>query len=105
MEFRVLGPLEVVDDGRVGERLEHRGELEVVPRRHLQELPVHSVSIEINDEDLPFVYLENADGSFARRRVTIGYRAGDRQEVTSGLASGERLVVEGGLFMQFAQSQ
>jgi cobalt-zinc-cadmium efflux system membrane fusion protein len=56
-------------------------------------------------EDLPFVYVENADGSFARRRVTIGYRVGDREEVTSGLASGERVVVEGGLFMQFAQSQ
>jgi cobalt-zinc-cadmium efflux system membrane fusion protein len=56
-------------------------------------------------EDLPFVYLENGDGTFARRRVTIGDRVGDRQDIASGLASGDRVVVEGGLFMQFAQSQ
>ncbi len=58
-----------------------------------------------DDESLPFVYLENADGSFARRRVTVGARIGDRQEVTEGLAAGDGVVVEGGLFMQFAQSQ
>jgi membrane fusion protein, heavy metal efflux system len=58
-----------------------------------------------DDQDLPFVFVENADGSFARRRVTIGYRVGDRQEIATGLAAGERVVVEGGLFMQFAQSQ
>jgi membrane fusion protein, heavy metal efflux system len=58
-----------------------------------------------DDESLPFVYVENADGSFARRRVTVGTRIDDRQEVTEGLAAGDGVVVEGGLFMQFAQSQ
>jgi cobalt-zinc-cadmium efflux system membrane fusion protein len=58
-----------------------------------------------DDENLPFVYVENADGSFSRRSVTLGYRVGDREEVAAGLAAGDRVVVEGGLFMQFAQSQ
>ncbi len=58
-----------------------------------------------DDDDLPFVFVENADGSFGRHRVTLGERAGDRQEISAGLAPGERVVVEGGLFMQFAQSQ
>ncbi len=58
-----------------------------------------------DDEDLPFVYVEGADRTFARRRVTTGVRVGDAQEVTAGLAAGEGVVVEGGLFMQFAQSQ
>ena len=66
-------------------------------------LPVSAVLRD--DVDLPFVFLENPDGSFGRRRVAIGYRSGDRQEVTSGVSAGDRVAVEGGLFMQFAQSQ
>ena len=66
-------------------------------------LPVSAVLRD--DVDLPFVFVENPDGSFGRRRVTIGYRSGDRQEIASGLSAGDRVVVEGGLFMQFAQSQ
>jgi len=66
-------------------------------------LPVSAVLRD--DVDLPFVFVENPDGSFGRRRVTIGYRTGDRQEIASGLSAGDRVFVEGGLFMQFAQSQ
>ena len=66
-------------------------------------LPVSAVLRD--DVDLPFVFVENADGSFGRRRVTIGYRSADRQEILSGVLAGDRVVVEGGLFMQFAQSQ
>jgi len=58
-----------------------------------------------DDEELPFVYLANADGSFSRRRVTLGSRVGDRYETTDGLKTGEQVVVEGGLFLQFMQSQ
>ena len=35
-----------------------------------------------------------------RRRIDLGSRIGDRQEVRSGLAPGESIVVEGGLFLQ-----
>ena len=58
-----------------------------------------------DDENLPFVYLEQSDGSFARRHVTLGYRDGERYEIPSGLKSGEKLVVEGGIFVRFIQSQ
>jgi cobalt-zinc-cadmium efflux system membrane fusion protein len=65
-----------------------------------------------DDENLPFVFVANADGTFARRRVQIGSRvpaaegaAEDRQEITAGLAPGETLVAEGGLFLQFAENQ
>ena len=58
-----------------------------------------------DSENLPFVYVETDDGSFARRRVELGMQTGDRLEVTSGLQAGARVVTEGGLFMQFAQSQ
>jgi membrane fusion protein, heavy metal efflux system len=63
-----------------------------------------------DDENLPFVFVANADGTFARRRVQLGSRIAaqqgeDRQEITSGLTAGETLVVEGGLFLQFAENQ
>lgn len=58
-----------------------------------------------DDENLPFVYVAQQDGSFARRRVTLGYRAGDRYQVSSGLEAGEQVVAQGGLFVQFMQSQ
>ena len=44
-------------------------------------------------------------GRFARRRLDVGSQVGDRFEILSGLQAGDQIVVEGGLFMQFAQSQ
>lgn len=58
-----------------------------------------------DDEDLPFVYFAKSDGSFSRRRITLGNRVGDRYEITDGLKAGDPIVVEGGLFLQFLQSQ
>jgi membrane fusion protein, heavy metal efflux system len=58
-----------------------------------------------DDENLPFVYVQNADGTFARRRVTLGAQVGDRYEIREGLQPPERVVADGGLFMQFAESQ
>jgi membrane fusion protein, heavy metal efflux system len=55
-----------------------------------------------DDENLPFVYVAKPDGTFPRRRVNIGSRVGDRQEITSGLSAGETVVAEGGLFLQTA---
>lgn len=74
-------------------------------RRESEGLLAPVSSVLRDDENLPFVFVANADGSFSRRRVSLGSRIGDRQEITSGLQAGDRLVVEGGLFMQFAQSQ
>jgi cobalt-zinc-cadmium efflux system membrane fusion protein len=65
--------------------------------------PVSSVLRD--DENLPFVYLANADGSFSHRRITLGPRVDDRYGISDGLASGDQIVVEGGLFLQFLQSQ
>ena len=58
-----------------------------------------------DDENLPFVYVVQGDGSFARRRVTQGPRTGDQVAVPSGLASGDRIVDDGALFLQFRQIQ
>jgi membrane fusion protein, heavy metal efflux system len=58
-----------------------------------------------DDENLPFVYVLEPDGSFARLHVTLGYRDGDRYDITSGLKAGERIVSNGALFLQFMQNQ
>lgn len=58
-----------------------------------------------DDENLPFVYVVEANGAYARAHVTLGYRTGDKYEITSGLRAGERIVADGGLFLQFMQSQ
>jgi len=58
-----------------------------------------------DDENLPFVFVADPQGAFGRRRVQLGSRMGERQEVTSGLTAGETIVVEGALFLQFAENQ
>jgi len=58
-----------------------------------------------DDENLPFVYVVERDGSFARRRVTLGYRTGDQFDIPAGLHAGEQVVVDGGIFVQFMQNQ
>lgn len=58
-----------------------------------------------DDENLTFVYLARDDGSFVRRHVTLGARTDDRYQVLEGLRAGDEIVVGGGLFVQFMQSQ
>jgi cobalt-zinc-cadmium efflux system membrane fusion protein len=58
-----------------------------------------------DDENLPFVYSLQGDGSFARQHVTLGDRIGDQYAIPEGLKAGDRIVVDGALFMQFMQSQ
>jgi membrane fusion protein, heavy metal efflux system len=54
---------------------------------------------------LPFVYVAQPDASFARQRVTLGYRAGDLYEIPAGLHPGMQIVVDGAIFVQFMQNQ
>jgi cobalt-zinc-cadmium efflux system membrane fusion protein len=58
-----------------------------------------------DDENLPFVYVALPAGGFARRSVTLGYRFGDQFDIPTGLRAGERIVMDGGVFLQFMQSQ
>lgn len=62
-------------------------------------LLVPAAAVLRDDENLPFVYVAGAGGGFARRRVDLGGRVGDRYEVTSGLSPDEAVVTGGGLFL------
>jgi cobalt-zinc-cadmium efflux system membrane fusion protein len=58
-----------------------------------------------DDENLPFVYLAQPDGSFARRHVTVSYRTGDQYDIAEGLKAGDDIMVDGAVFVQFMQTQ
>jgi cobalt-zinc-cadmium efflux system membrane fusion protein len=58
-----------------------------------------------DDENLPFVFLAQADGGYDRRSVTLGSRVADTYEIAQGLQPGDRIVTEGALFIQFAAAQ
>ncbi|HVZ47260.1 MAG TPA: efflux RND transporter periplasmic adaptor subunit [Gemmatimonadaceae bacterium] len=68
-------------------------------------LLVSSTAVLRDDENLPFVFIAAADGTFLRRRVTLGRHADLRYEILDGLAAGDRVVSNGALFIQFAESQ
>ncbi len=58
-----------------------------------------------DDENLPFVYVAQNDGSFARAHVSLGYRSGDNYDIETGVRGGQKIVVDGALFLQFMQDQ
>lgn len=58
-----------------------------------------------DDENLPFVYVVDARGGYARRSVELGYRDGSRIVISRGLQAGEKVVVDGGIFLRFIETQ
>jgi cobalt-zinc-cadmium efflux system membrane fusion protein len=58
-----------------------------------------------DSENLPFVYVAQADNSFARQLVGLGSRVENQYEIISGLKPEDQVVIEGGLFVQFQQNQ
>jgi cobalt-zinc-cadmium efflux system membrane fusion protein len=64
------------------------------------------VSAVLRDEDnRPFVFIQDSAGRYERRTVELGSRIDERYEVSDGLHPGDRVISQGGLFLQFAQSQ
>ena len=74
-------------------------------RQASQGLLVPASALLRDDDNLPFVYLVQHDGSFARRHVTLGSRTGDDYLVSEGLKPGDQIVVDGAIFVQFMQNQ
>jgi len=68
-------------------------------------LLVPTYAVLSSDENLPYVFVALPRGGFNRPPVPPGGRVGDSYQIVSGLSAGERVVAEGGLFLDFAQSQ
>ena len=71
-------------------------------QKHILAAPVSAVMR--TSENEPFVYFQVQPGKFAQRLVTIGEQQDDRVEILSGLKPGDLVVIEGSLFLQFANS-
>lgn len=67
-------------------------------------LVVPTSAILRNQENLPFVYVEVQPGKFAQRLISVGGQQGDETEIVSGCREGEEVVAQGGVFLQFANS-
>jgi membrane fusion protein, heavy metal efflux system len=67
-------------------------------------IAVPDASVLRNDENQPFVYVENASNQFGRRSVEIGDSQNGQTQVLSGLSAGDKVVGDGSLFLQFANS-
>ncbi len=74
-------------------------------RRREQGLLVPVSAVLRDDDNQPFVYVDQGNGSYLRRGIVLGERVGDRYAVASGISAGEHVVSNGALFLQFAQSQ
>ena len=73
------------------------------PARH-GVLVVPTTAVLYDEQDMPFVYVEDGQGRFLQRQVTVGVQQGGNSEITSGLKPDERIVGQGSLFLQFANS-
>jgi cobalt-zinc-cadmium efflux system membrane fusion protein len=80
-------------------------QVRIEDRQEAQGLLVPVSAILHDDENLPYVYVEQSDGSFARAHVSVGSRSGDHYNIISGLRPGDRVVTDGALFLQFMQQQ
>jgi cobalt-zinc-cadmium efflux system membrane fusion protein len=70
------------------------------PQRQAQGILVPVSAVLRDDQNLPFVFVQKSDGTFARQQVQLGSRIGDRQEISGGLTPGQSIVVEGGVFLE-----
>lgn len=104
-DTRAVSVRVVVDNPRHFLRKQMYVHVRIVAREESTGLLIPVSAVLHDDENRPFVYVAAADGSFARRHVSLGYRADDRYVVSAGLHAGEQIVVAGGLFVQFMQSQ
>jgi cobalt-zinc-cadmium efflux system membrane fusion protein len=79
--------------------------MQIQSRRERAGLLVPVAAVLRDDDNLPFVFVTSAGGSFDHRRVTLGTRVGNAYEITLGLKAGETVVANGALFLQFAERQ
>ncbi len=64
-----------------------------------------STAVLRDDDNLPFVFVANADKSFSRRRITLGSAVKDGYAILDGVKPGEKVLGNGALFVQFAEHQ
>lgn len=77
----------------------------ILSARERSGIMVPATSVLRDDDNLPFVFIANADKSFSRRRITLGTAVDGRYEIVDGVNAGEQVLANGALFVQFAEHQ
>ena len=80
-------------------------QVQIQSRQQYRGLLIPVSAVLRNDENLPYVYVLAADGSYARRSVTLGQRVGNRIVIPDGLQTGDKVVVDGNIFLNFIETQ
>jgi cobalt-zinc-cadmium efflux system membrane fusion protein len=93
--FSVPNPGDVVPGGLVQVRVYGPAGAPVVS------IPVGAV---VDDRGMDVVFVQLGGETFARRRVQLGVRDGDKVEVRAGVAAGERVVSRGAFELLLASS-
>ncbi|WP_227396096.1 efflux RND transporter periplasmic adaptor subunit [Jeotgalibacillus aurantiacus] len=82
--------LEITDGMRAGMTVEA-----MTVRDEAVQVPTLSLDgIEYDDQDQPFVWIENGEGDLEKRFVETGLTDGKRIEITDGLTTGDLIVME-----------
>jgi cobalt-zinc-cadmium efflux system membrane fusion protein len=67
-------------------------------------LAVPDYAVLRNNDNEPFVYVDQGDNKFGERLVKLGQSGNGRVQVVSGLKPGDRVIADGSLFLQFQNS-
>jgi cobalt-zinc-cadmium efflux system membrane fusion protein len=77
---------------------------EIVPAKSEVAVVLPGSAVLRDSDNLPFVYVQTAPGTFSRQHVTLGALVGDKYTIDAGLADGTQVLTDGALFVQFADS-
>jgi cobalt-zinc-cadmium efflux system membrane fusion protein len=80
-------------------------DVEIRSREQRDGILVPVAAVLRDDDNRPFVYVQQGDSTFDRRAVALGSRVSDRYVIRDGLKPDEKVVTNGGLFLQFAENQ
>ncbi len=67
-------------------------------------LLVPNTSVLRDDQNMPYVYLQTANGQFGKRNVTLGDVNEGKTQILTGLQANDHVVGDGSLFLQFQNS-
>jgi membrane fusion protein, heavy metal efflux system len=65
---------------------------------------VPNSSVLRDEQNMPYVYLQNGNNQFARRDVTLGESQGGKTQILTGLQPSDHVIGDGSLFLQFQNS-
>ncbi len=65
---------------------------------------VPNSSVLRDDQNMPYIYLQNGERQFARRDVTLGESQDGKIQILTGLQANDHVVGDGSLFLQFQNS-